>query len=160
MLRIDTTLLPKQLQAGSCAQYTSHLFLRNVRCCTSSYREGAESNCKAPPVGAREFHPLFVSSVGTIQRQHARKFEPHSPKNVNRHLWSLDTEQQEKRRREEDWRTEKRSHVLKVYKNRPKHDNLIIPTANVDSVPLRLNLGSLLHLLQSPREIIEVWAQW
>ena len=53
-------------------------------CCANSYREDAQSNCKAAPItiGASEFHPLVVNSIGTKQSQHAKK----SPKRVNRHL--------------------------------------------------------------------------
>ena len=37
----------------------SKKLLRDVRCCANSYREDAQSNCKAAPItiGASEFHP-------------------------------------------------------------------------------------------------------
>jgi hypothetical protein len=88
--------------------YTSLLhfqkkILRDLHYCTNSYKEDAESNCKAPhtTVGAFDgsgFHPLVVNSVGAILSQHAKKSSPLTEKGelpISEHRGT----------RREDWRT-------------------------------------------------------
>ena len=83
-LRLDTTLYlenckPRLLHPASTLQtFIPRKFLRDLRCCSNSYREMQSVHRKAPhiTVGASRFHPLIVNPVGAIQNQHAREWSP------------------------------------------------------------------------------------